>query len=140
MPFEIFLTRCQEMFNIYEKYGEGLTLETRIRFLFSKINNPGLSSSVAAMTANIATEPASTVTYVTCANHIATAVSELPENKCGRNISTIPTSDSLNIYDAQGNIKTRNFPNWSNIPYPQKKIISKEQKRLGVSYNPNGGN
>ena len=36
MPFETFLTRCQEMFNIFKKYGEGLTPEAKIRFYFPK--------------------------------------------------------------------------------------------------------
>ena len=138
MPFETFLTCCQEMFDIFKKYGEGLTPDAKIRFLFSKINNAGLSSAVAAMKAKIATEATGSVTYVTCANHIATAVSELPENKRGRNISAITSSDSLNIYNSKGNIKTGHYPNWTDIPYDSKKLIFQERKRLGISYQPGG--
>ena len=89
MPFETFLTRCQEMFNIFEKHDEALSPEAKLRFLFSKIRNTGLDSAAAAMKVKIATEPSKTVTYITITNHLSTDISELPENKRSQNISTI---------------------------------------------------
>ena len=100
------------MFNIYEKHNEALSPEAKLRFLFSKIGNTGLESAVAAMKVKIATEPPNTVTYITVANHLATAILELPKNKRRRSISAIVAgAGDLSIYDGNGNIKTRNHAN-----------------------------
>ena len=55
MLFETFLTRCQEMFNIFFKYDKPLSSEAKLWFLLSKIGNPGLNSAVAAMKVQITT-------------------------------------------------------------------------------------
>ena len=66
------------MYNIYQTHGEEMTEDTKIRFLFKKIDYQGLSNTVEAMKTKIATEVPGTVTYTTVANHLSTAVSELP--------------------------------------------------------------
>ena len=43
MQFETFLTQCQKMFNIFEKHGEPMTDAAKVRFLFSKVQHPGLA-------------------------------------------------------------------------------------------------
>ena len=92
------------------------------------------------MKVKIATEPSNTVTYITVANHLSTAISELPENKRSRNISAIAASTGdLAIYDGNGNIKTGHHTNWQDLPYESKRLVFAEQKRLGVSYQPTGG-
>ena len=37
MPFEGFLTKCQKMYNIYEREGGPMSEEAKIRFLFKKV-------------------------------------------------------------------------------------------------------
>ena len=69
----------QKMFNIFEKEGEPMEEEAKIRFLFKKVQNNDLQKSVEALKAQQTTSPPGTVTYVTAANHLSTAVSELPE-------------------------------------------------------------
>ena len=41
MAFETFLPQCQKMFNIYEKEGEEMSDEAKVRFLFRKVQHSG---------------------------------------------------------------------------------------------------
>ena len=68
-----------ENVNIYDLHGEKMTEDAKIRFVFKKINHEGLQTTVEALKTKIATETPGTVTYTTVANHISTAVSELPD-------------------------------------------------------------
>ena len=52
MSFEIFLTQCQKMFNIYEKEGEEISDEAKIGFLFRKVQHTGHRSSIDALKAS----------------------------------------------------------------------------------------
>ena len=52
MYFEIFLTQCQKMFNIYEKEGEEISDEAKIGFLFRKLQHTGNRSSIDALKAS----------------------------------------------------------------------------------------
>ena len=51
MSFNIFLTQFQKMFNIYEKEGEEMSDEEKVRFIFRKVYHTILSSSVDALKA-----------------------------------------------------------------------------------------
>ena len=44
MQFETFLTQMQKMFNIFEKEGEPMEEEAKIRFLFKKVQNNDLQN------------------------------------------------------------------------------------------------
>ena len=79
MAFETFLTKCQSMFNIYEQEDEPMEEDAKIRFIFRKVQHPVLDKTIEALKATIATSPAGTITYTTAANHLSTAVSEIPE-------------------------------------------------------------
>ena len=76
MSFETFLTQCQNIFNIYEKEGEEMSDEAKVRFLFRKVQNSGLRSSIDALKA--AKTTGTVISYTMAANHLSTAVSELP--------------------------------------------------------------
>ena len=63
------------------------------------------------MKTKITTEPAGTVTYMTVANYLSTAVSELPDYlSCSTKVSGVtgkqPSNGSYNIYNADGTINT----------------------------------
>ena len=77
MSFETFLTRAQKMFNIYDKQGEPMLEDAKIRFLFERTQHTGLQGHVQALKASITT--GSAISYTTAANHLSTAVSELPD-------------------------------------------------------------
>ena len=76
MAFETFLTQCQKMFNIYEKEGEEMSDEAKVRFLFRKVQHAGLRSSIDALKATQTT--GIVISYMMSANHLSTAVSKLP--------------------------------------------------------------
>ena len=78
MQFEVFLTNMQKMFNIFEKEGETMEEEAKMRTLFKKVQHSGLLKTVKALKVQQRTNPAG-ITYTIAANHLATAVSELPE-------------------------------------------------------------
>eukprot|EP00957_Ditylum_brightwellii_P020902 1576290-Ditylum_brightwellii.AAC.1 len=63
MTFKTFLSKCQQMFNIYFKERKPMEEDAKIRFLFKKINNQDGPGSVS---------------HTSAANHLSTAVSKLP--------------------------------------------------------------
>ena len=77
MSFEIFLTQCQKMFNIYEKQGEEMLKEANVGFLFRKVQHTGLRSSIDALKAS--QTMGTTISYTMAENHLSTATSELPD-------------------------------------------------------------
>lgn len=142
MTFETFLTQCQKMYNIYEKEGDPMSEDSRIRFLFKKVQHPGLQGAIEALKARLATNDA--ITYTQAANHISTAVSELPEFLSkNRNISSIRTdkTGSANtkgdpaIYNDDGSIITGHIPTWRNLSPADRSLVHAERKRLGLAKN-----
>jgi hypothetical protein len=76
LPFATFLDQMIKMFNIFFDEKEAMSEGAKVRFLFKKISNPGLTATVAALTVE---HNIKGITFVSAANHIASAVSELPE-------------------------------------------------------------
>ena len=136
MAFETFLTQSQKMFNIYDKEGEPMAEEAKIRFLFRKVEHKELNHAIAALKARMITE---VVTYTQCANHIATAVSELPESVVkNRNISGTttgqsPSANQTGIHKPDGSINTGHIPDWRNLTQADRDLVFAERKRLGLS-------
>ena len=125
------------MYNIYAQHGEVMAEDAKIRFLFKKVQHTGLSSAIEAMKAKITTEPPGTVTYTTVANHLSTAVSELPEYVAkNRNVSGM-TTGSTSIFNADGTINTGHHPNWLNLSPDDRKKVNDERSRLGLGKNKN---
>jgi len=145
MNFETFLTQCPKMFNIFEKEGEAMAEEAKVRFLFRKIEHQGLRNSIEALKALETTGTA--ITYTTAANHIASAVSELPEviSRNTRNISSVAQGDSgdrqsgTGIYNDDGSIKTGHIHGWKSLPFKDRKAVIGERKRLGIQFKKKGG-
>ena len=136
MPFETFLTKCQQMFNIYDKEGEAMGEDAKLRFLYKSIHHQGLDSAVQAL--KVQSTAGIDITYTQAANHLSKAVSELPEYiSKNRNISSLnsgnnETRGSDAIYDEDGNIKTGYIPGWQNLKKSDKDIVISERKRLGI--------
>ena len=142
MTFEIFLTNCQKMYNIYDKAGEPMSEDAKIRFLFKKIENTGLKPAIEALKVQQSTKEE--LTYAQAANHLATAVSELPEfiakhrNVSGATTTNTTTRGDSSIYNADGTIITGHIPNWRSLSQADRHIVHAERKRLGVFKNKNG--
>lgn len=144
MTFETFLTTCQKMYNIYEKEDEEMSEDAKIRFLFKRVQHPSLQGAVEALKARLATNDA--ITYTQAANHLSTAVSELPEFLAkNRNISSIASgagSDakkaSPSIVNADGTIITGHIPTWRNLSQDDRNIVMAERERLGLGKGKSG--
>ena len=101
LSFKPFLTKSQKMFNIFEKHGEGMEEDAKIRFLFKNVQHSGLQSDIAALKASITTSAVGTISYTTVCNHLSTAVLQLPEFiSKGRNVSGFVT-------DSESQLSTR---------------------------------
>ena len=143
MTFEIFLTQCQKMYNIYEKEGEEMSDDAKIRFLFKRVQHPNLQGAIEALKARLATNDA--ITYTQAANHLSTAVSELPEflakNRAiaGINSSVPPDNDkSSAIYNADGSINTGHIPTWRNLSQADRNTVIAERERFGLGKGKSG--
>ena len=136
MPFETFLTKCQQMFNIYDKEGESMGEDAKLRFLYGSIQHQGLDSAVQAL--KVQRTAGIDITYTQAANHLSKAVSELPEYIAkNRNISSLKmgnneTHGSDAIYDDEGNVKTGYISGWQNLKKSDKDIVVAARKRLGI--------
>ena len=61
MAFELFLTKCQNMYNIFEEEDEPMEADYKTHFLFKWIYQPDLQKSIEALKAHMATKPSGTV-------------------------------------------------------------------------------
>ena len=133
LPFETFLTKCEKMYNIYAQHKEPMKEEAKIRFLLKKVQHSGLASAIEAMKAKITTEPPGTISYTTVANHLSTAVSELPDFVAkNRNVSCVDHNGSTSFYNADGSINTGHHPNWLQLSASDRKKVNDERSRLGL--------
>ena len=147
LAFETFLTRSQKMFNIYEKEGEAMTEDAKLRFLFDKTQHPTLTAQVAALEAQITA--GANISYTTAANHLSTAVSKLPEFLSkNRVIGAVTSSGTGSIYKEDGSIKADQYiPNWNELSAEDRSKVMAERKRLNIRLgrggkghqNPKGG-
>ena len=138
VTFETFLNQCQKMFTIYEHEGEPMTEDAKIRFLFRKVQHTGLKGPIDALKAQ--QTAGVDISYTMAANHLTTAVSELPEyiSKNSRNISGVQqdgkeTKGSDAIYNADGTVNTGRIPGWHSLSFKDKKIVYDERKRKGIA-------
>ena len=131
MSFEIFLSKAQRMFNIFEQQKEGKTEDAKVRFLLKKTQCPGLASAVSAVKARLSTDPPGTLTFAIASNHIASCVSELPDYiSKNRTISAIKMAPNNGIKREDGSIHTGFYPNWKQLTKEQREQVGAERKRL----------
>ena len=130
LSFEVFLSKAQKMFNIFEKHGEEMTEEAKVRFLLKKCLAPGLKEAVAALKIRVSTAPAGTITFTKAANHLASCVSELPEYVAkNRNISAVKMAPASGIKRGDGSIHTGFFPNWRSLSKEERDEVTAERRK-----------
>ena len=88
MPFSTFLDHMQKMFNIFQEEGEELTEKAKVRELLKRVQHNQLHNTVKALWVWLDLDG---ILYTEAANHLTSAVSELPEYLLPRN-SGIPVS------------------------------------------------
>ena len=107
--------------------------DAKVRTLFRKVQHPALLKTVEALKVQQRTNPAG-ISYTIVANHLATAVSELPEYiSRSRTVGAAGTAKAT-IYNSDGTIKTGEIDGWSSLPYSDKQKVWNERKKLGIRY------
>ena len=133
MSFEVFLTKIEKMRYIYDKEGEPWTDAALLRFLFEKVQHPSLRVVIESLKAQQTT--GTQVSYTMAANHLSTAVSELPEYIAkNRNIGAVQKGDTQDsgegIFNSDGSIRTGYISNWNSLTKEEKNKVFAEKKRL----------
>ena len=143
LSFETFLTRAQKMFNIYEKQGEPMLEDAKLRFPFERTQHTGLQGHVQALKAGITTGNA--ISYTTAANHLSPAVSELQDyiaaHRKVAGVTTGPGHEAYygEIYNSDGSIIADKYiPNWNDLSNEDKRKVINERKRLGIRLGKGG--
>ena len=133
MAFELFLTLIEKMRYIFEKEGEPWPDSALLRFLFEKVQHPGLQIVIESLKAQQTT--GTDVTYTMAANHLSTAVSTLPEYIAkNRNIGAVGKVNSGQesgdgIFNSDGSIRTGYITNWNSLSKEDKNKVFAERKR-----------
>ena len=144
MTFEVFCHKVQKMFNIFEQQKEPMTEEAKVRFLLKKIQHPQLEAVVESLKTRMTTDPPGTITVPLCCNHVASAVSELPDYVAkNRNISGLNSGDKVvapasGIHLSDGSIWTGFYPKWNSLSKENKDKVFAERKAKRAK-NGNGG-
>ena len=132
LTFETFQTQCQKMYTIYDKEAEPMTDDAKLRFLFKRVQHPGLQQAIEALKAQQTAGTA--VTYTMAANHLTTAVSALPEYiSKNRSISAVTRTGgdtnggSSEIYRDDGTINTGYIPSWKTLSQDDKNIVNERK-------------
>ena len=141
MNFETFLTKCEKMFNIFEKQGEAMGNDAKVRFLFKHVQHPELEAPVEAL--RVLQSGGDVLTYTRAANHLSTHVSNMKERfqsnrtTLRRQVAGIGTNGGDHdgsdiIYDKDGSIIIGHIEGWHKLSHKDKQIVHEERKRLGV--------
>ena len=86
MPFSTFLDRMQKMFNIFQEEGEELTENAKVRELLKCVQNNQLQDTVKALQVRFDLDG---ISYTEAANHLTSAVSDLPEYLFAHRVSSL---------------------------------------------------
>ena len=142
MPFSTFLDRMQKMFNIFQEEGEELTENAKVRELLKCVQNNQLQDTVKALRVRFDIDG---ISYTEAANHLTSAVSELPEYQLARRVSSLKRicggglekgknkfkRDS--IYADDGTIFTGYYSNWKSLPKEDRDKVIAERKKKNTS-------
>ena len=80
------------------------------------------------------------MSFTIAANHLATAVSELPDYvQHNRKVAVVGNPKTASIYGSDGKIKTGDIDGWKDLPYADKRKVWAERRRLGIRFKPRKG-
>ena len=140
MSFEVFLDKVQKMLTIFCEEGEEWSEDAKIRWIFSKIQNPQLVSIVSALKVRKISDP--NLTYATICNQLAAEVAELPETVAmrSRNISTVNgdkgSGPRNGIYNADGTIHVGYYKDWGSLSKEECSKVIAERTKQGTTGSP----
>ena len=136
VSFELYLHKCQKMFNIFEQQKEPMTEEAKVRFLLQKCLHPQLENAVETLRSRMALTTGS-VTVASASNYLASRVSELPDYiSKNRSINALESDNNdapaSGVTKSDGTIHTGHFPNWLDLSIDDRKKVANERQRLGL--------
>ena len=149
MPFSTFLDRTQKIFNIFQQEGEELTKNAKVCELLKRVQHSQLQDTVKALWVQFDLDG---IFYTEAANHLTSAVSELPEYLPTRRVSSLKRirgggSDKGknkfkwdSIYADDRTIFTGYYSNWKSFSKEDRdKVIAEWKKKNtpGVAKNEN---
>ena len=149
MPFSTFLDHMQKMFNIFQEEGEELTENAKVRELLKRVQNNQLQDTVKALWVWFDLDG---ISYTETANHLTSAVSELPEYLLARRVSSLKCIHGGGLdkgkskfkqdstYAVDGTIFTGYYSNWKSLSKEDRdKVIAERKKKNtpGVAKNEN---
>lgn len=141
LPFSHFITKCQNMFNIFSDEEEPYSESQKLRFLLDKVNCEALKAAVAGIRLKTDVD-AHEMTFVSAANHLASEVSRMPESiaRASRNISGVAQEQGGDggIY-RDGAIHTGYYKNWFSLSKDDQEKVRAERQRLGIKPGAKGG-
>ena len=147
MPFSTFLDRMQKMFNIFQGEGEELTENAKVRELLKRVQHNQLQDTDKTLHVRFDLDR---ISYTEAANHLTSAVSELPEYLLAHRVSSLKPirgggSDKGkrkfkrdSIYADDRTIFTGYYRNWKSFSKEDHdKVISEWKKKNtpGVAKN-----
>ena len=139
MPFSTFLDCMQKMFIIFQEEGEEFTENAKVRELLKHVQHNQLQDTVKALRVQFDLDG---ISYTEAANHLTSAVSELPEYLLARRVSSLKhicgggsdkgknkfKQDS--IYADDGTIFTGYYSNWKSLSKEDRdKVIAEWKKK-----------
>ena len=110
--------------------------ETKVRFLFWKVQHTGLSSSIVAL--KVSKTTGTTISYTMAANHLSIATSDFLEYITNNEINVLGvqvgngSKAGDDIYNEDGSTNNGHIPSWKYLPFKDRKLVIDERKRLGI--------
>ena len=132
MPFESFLSKTKNMFNMFEEAGEGYTPHGKLRFLLEKCKDAAaLSTLLAAIEAQVSVKP-DEYTFDTASSALSTKI----KARTGRSLGAVGAEevapDRSVILNKDGSINANYRADFHSLHPTLKKEIFAERERLGI--------
>ena len=139
----------QKMFNIFQEEGEELTENAKVHELLKCVQNNQLQDTIKALRVRFDIDG---ISYTEAANHLTSAVSELPDYLLARHVSSLKRirgggldkgKDKVkwdSIYADDGTIFRGYYSNWKSLSKEDHdKVIAEREKKNtpGVAKNDN---
>ena len=142
MPFSTLLDCMQKMFNIFQEEGEKLTENAKVCELLKRVQNNQLQDTVKALRVQFDLDR---ILYTEAANHLTSAVSELPGYLLARHVSSLKCIcgggldkgknkfkwDS--IYADDRTIFTGYYSNWKSLSKEDRDKVMAERKKKNTT-------
>jgi hypothetical protein len=74
LPFQTFLSKTQNMFNLFENQKEAYTPSMKLRFLLERVQHDELKAAIAAL--NVSSSKGEEITFTSAANHLASKLAK----------------------------------------------------------------